>query len=261
MLRLIKTILVIFGTYFSFSFALNLAGLEASCTRISFKMGTMMNRYLRNVSWQLTVAATLVRAIISIAIVGIFINPHIAFSQTQDNSSPANELEHQLLDFRGLTTSLVSRADKLNTIANSDINSIQKEIDQVQKDTLQLLNAVSDNGPLTKAATKAVNWAETQRKRINDSTDFPPEQKASLMSAWSERSQKFSVAASELKVEQKELFDALQSIIGNKRYLAELILLDKSSEALKIIQSIIQDIRAKTHNIDTHVKQINVPTS
>jgi DNA repair exonuclease SbcCD ATPase subunit len=169
----------------------------------------------------------------------------VARSLVRDAESPVEQFSQQLEDFQKAVPDLnKSIQDSIGTIDSAtDVDKARAEIDDLRATVSTLLNAISDNGPVSQLGVKALDHIHDKLKDLSQNKRFKPEERQFLIDHWRQIQDQTERATKELADARAQFAGLLQTLQENEDFVGELLEVRQAQKALEAIRSLTRDIR------------------
>ena len=143
--------------------------------------------------------------------------------------------------FADVSRTIDESAKSIDTIQNPEQG--RKSIEELRDQVSTLLNAVADNGEISKLGAKALSLADEKLKSLDRETRFKPEEKQYLVNRWRELRTATEAAIKELDGARKDFSELLRSLQTSEDYIGELMQIREHEKALQVIHQLSEGIR------------------
>jgi prophage DNA circulation protein len=186
------------------------------------------------------------------------------FSSTagaRDPGSPVEEFSQQLEDFQKTVPDLTkSIQDSIATIDNvTDVEKARAEIDGLRATVSTLLNALSDNGPVSQLGAKALDHVHNKLKELSQNNRFTPGERQFLIDRWRQIQGQTERATKELDDARAQFASLLHTLQENEDFVGELLEVRQAQKALDAIRSLTRDIRDVSTQLNKLIEGIKPP--
>src|SRR5262245_56420957 len=182
------------------------------------------------------VAAFLVLALLSGA-ASLAAKPAGAQADTKQNQSPDVQFSQQLDElkrsFGEVGRQIDESAKSIDSIKSPEEG--RKSIEELRGQVAKLLDAVADNGEISRLGAKALALAAEKLKSLHRETRFKPEEKQYLVNRWRELRAATETAIRDLDGARKDFADLLRSLQTSEDYIDELMQIREHEKALQVI--------------------------
>ena len=190
------------------------------------------------------VAAALTLALLSGAAL-LAARPAGAQTDAKQNPSPDVQFSQQLDElkksFGEVGRQIDESAKSIDSIKSPEQG--RKSIEELRGQVAKLLDAVADNGEISKLGAKALALAEEKLKSLDRETRFKPEEKQYLVNRWRELRAATETAIRDLDGARKDFADLLRSLQTSEDYIDELMQIREHEKALQVIHQLSDGIR------------------
>ncbi len=159
--------------------------------------------------------------------------------------SAVEEFSQQLEDFQKAVPNLNnSIQDSIGAIDSAtDVDKARAEIDSLRETVSTLLNAISDNGPVSQLGVKALEHIHDKIKQLSQNKRFKPEERKFLINRWRQVQDQTERATKELDDARAQFAGLLRTLQENEDFVGELLEVRQAQRALEAIRSLTRDIR------------------
>ena len=170
-----------------------------------------------------------------------------AGAQTDPKQNPSADVQFsQQLDelkksFGEVGRQIDESAKSIDTIKSPEQG--RKSIEELRGQVAKLLDAVADNGEISRLGVKALALAEEKLKSLDRETRFKPEEKQYLVNRWRELRAATETAIRDLDGARKDFADLLRSLQTSEDYIDELLQIREHEKALQVIHQLSDGIR------------------
>jgi chromosome segregation ATPase len=170
-----------------------------------------------------------------------------AGAQTDLKQNPSADVQFsQQLDelkksFGEVGRQIDESAKSIDTIKSPEQG--RKSIEELRGQVAKLLDAVADNGEISRLGAKALALAEEKLKSLDRETRFKPEEKQYLVNRWRELRAATETAIRDLDGARKDFADLLRSLQTSEDYIDELLQIREHEKALQVIHQLSDGIR------------------
>ena len=170
-----------------------------------------------------------------------------AGAQTDLKQNPSADVQFsQQLDelkksFGEVGRQIDESAKSIDTIKSPEQG--RKSIEELRGQVAKLLDAVADNGEISRLGVKALALAEEKLKSLDRETRFKPEEKQYLVNRWRELRAATETAIRDLDGARKDFADLLRSLQTSEDYIDELLQIREHEKALQVIHQLSDGIR------------------
>jgi chromosome segregation ATPase len=168
-------------------------------------------------------------------------------AQTEAKQNPSADVQFsQQLDelkksFGEVGRQIDESAKSIDTIKSPEQG--RKSIEELRGQVAKLLDAVADNGEISRLGAKALALAEEKLKSLDRETRFKPEEKQYLVNRWRELRAATETAIRDLDGARKDFADLLRSLQTSEDYIDELLQIREHEKALQVIHQLSDGIR------------------
>jgi DNA repair exonuclease SbcCD ATPase subunit len=175
--------------------------------------------------------------------------------------SPVEEFSQQLEDFQKAVPDLnKSIQDSVGTIDSAtSVEKARAEIDRLRETVSTLLNAISDNGPVSQLGVKALDHVHDKLKELSQNTRFRPEERQFLIDQWRRIGDQTERATKELDDARAQFAGLLQTLQENEDFIGELLEVRQAQKALEAIRNLTRDIREVSTQLNKLIGGIKPP--
>ncbi len=180
---------------------------------------------------------------------------------TRDPGSPVEEFSQQLEDFQKAVPGLnKSIQDSVGTIDNAtDVDKARAEIDGLRATISTLLNAISDNGPVSQLGVKALDHIHNKLQELSQNKRFKPQERQFLIDRWRQIQDQTERATKELDDARAQFAGLLQTLQENEDFVGELLEVRQAQKALDAIRSLTRDVRDVSTQLNRLIGGIKAP--
>jgi hypothetical protein len=170
-----------------------------------------------------------------------------AGAQTDLKQNPSADVQFsQQLDelkksFGEVGRQIDESAKSIDTIKSPEQG--RKSIEELRGQVAKLLDAVADNGEISRLGVKALALAEEKLRSLDRETRFKPEEKQYLVNRWRELRAATETAIRDLDGARKDFADLLRSLQTSEDYIDELLQIREHEKALQVIHQLSDGIR------------------
>jgi hypothetical protein len=132
-------------------------------------------------------------------------------------------------------------AKSIDTVQNPEQG--RKSIEELRDQVSTLLNAVADNGEISRLGAKALSVADEKLKSLDRETRFKPEEKQYLVNRWRELKTATEAAIRDLDGARKDFSELLRTLQTSEDYINELMQIREHEKALQVIRQLSDSIR------------------
>jgi chromosome segregation ATPase len=190
------------------------------------------------------IAALLTLVLLSAAAL-LAAQPSAAQADPKQNPSPDVQFSQQLDElkksFGDVGRQIDESAKSIDTIKSPEEG--RKSIEELRGQVAKLLDAVADNGEISKLGGKALALAEEKLKSLDRETRFKPEEKQYLLNRWRELRAATETAIRDLDGARKDFAELLRSLQTSEDYIDELMQIREHEKALQVIHQLSDGIR------------------
>ena len=189
----------------------------------------------------------------------LLFTPAVLQAQTGQTATPDVEFSQQLeslkKSFGEVGRYIDESAKSIDAIKSPEQG--RKNIEELREQVGRLLNAVADNGDISKLGAKALGQAEEKLKSLDRETRFKPEEKQYLVNRWRELRAATEAAIKDLDGARKDFAELLRSLQTSEDYIDELMQIREHEKALQVIHQLsdgIRDASVKLKKLLTTIK-------
>jgi phage shock protein A len=175
-------------------------------------------------------------------------SPDVQFSQQLD------ELKKSFAD---VGRQIDESAKSIDTIKSPEEG--RKSIEELRGQVAKLLDAVADNGEISRLGVKALALAEEKLKSLDRETRFKPEEKQYLLNRWRELRTATETAIKDLDGARKDFAELLRSLQTSEDYIDELMQIREHEKALQVIHQLSEGIREASVKLKKLLGSIKPP--
>jgi len=190
------------------------------------------------------IAALLTLVLLSAAAL-LAAQPSAAQADPKQGASPDVQFSQQLDElkksFSDVGRQIDESAKSIDTIKSPEEG--RKSIEELRGQVAKLLDAVADNGEISRLGGKALALAEEKLKSLDRETRFKPEEKQYLLNRWRELRAATETAIRDLDGARKDFADLLRSLQTSEDYIDELLQIREHEKALQVIHQLSDGIR------------------
>ena len=191
----------------------------------------------------------LVAAIFTLALLSgvalLAARPAGAQTDTKQNASPDVQFSQQLDElkksFGEVGRQIDESAKSIDAIKSPEQG--RKSIEDLRGQVAKLLDAVADNGEISRLGVKALALAEEKLKSLDRETRFKPEERQYLLNRWRELRAATETAIRDLDGARRDFADLLRSLQTSEDYIDELMQIREHEKALQVIHQLSDGIR------------------
>jgi DNA repair exonuclease SbcCD ATPase subunit len=184
-------------------------------------------------------------ALLALALYAPSQTPARAETDSKAGATADSEFSQQLGElkksFADVGRTIDESAKSIDTIKNPEQG--RKSIEELRDQVSTLLNAVADNGEISKLGAKALSMADEKLKSLERETRFKPEEKQYLVNRWRELRTATEAAIRELDGARKDFSELLRSLQTSEDYISELMQIREHEKALQVIHQLSDGIR------------------
>lgn len=175
--------------------------------------------------------------------------------------SAVEEFSQQLEDFQKAVPNLNnSIQDSIGAIDSAtDVDKARAEIDSLRETVSTLLNAISDNGPVSQLGVKALEHIHDKIKQLSQNKRFKPEERKFLINRWRQVQDQTERATKELDDARAQFAGLLQTLQENEDFVSELLEVRQAQKALEMIRNLTRDIRDVSTQLNKLIGGIKPP--
>ena len=203
------------------------------------------------------------RAVIALFAAVMLIGAPLSRAVAQTEAKPSADIEFsKQLDelkksFSDVGKKIDESAKSIDTIASPEQG--RKSIEDLRNQVSTLLDAVADNGNISKLGVKALALAEDKLRTLERETRFKPEEKQYLVNRWRELRTATEAAIKDLDVARKDFADLLRSLQTSEDYIDELMQIREHEKALQVIHQLSDGIREASVKLKKLLGSIKAP--
>jgi DNA repair exonuclease SbcCD ATPase subunit len=135
----------------------------------------------------------------------------------------------------------------------------RKNIEELREHVGRLLNAVADNGEISRLGAKALSQAEEKLRTLDREARFKPEEKQYLVNRWRELRAATEAAIKDLDGARKDFAELLRSLQTSEDYIDELMQIREHEKALQVIHQLSDGIRDASLKLKKLLSTIKPP--
>ena len=135
----------------------------------------------------------------------------------------------------------------------------RKSIEELREHVGRLLNAVADNGEISRLGAKALSQAEEKLRTLDREARFKPEEKQYLVNRWRELRAATEAAIKDLDGARKDFAELLRSLQTSEDYIDELMQIREHEKALQVIHQLSDGIRDASTKLKKLLSTIKPP--
>jgi chromosome segregation ATPase len=175
--------------------------------------------------------------------------------------SAVEEFSQQLEDFQKAVPNLNnSIQDSIGAIDSAtDVDKARAEIDSLRETVSTLLNAISDNGPVSQLGVKALEHIHDKIKQLSQNKRLKPEERKFLINRWRQVQDQTERATKELDDARAQFAGLLRTLQENEDFVGELLEVRQAQRALEAIRSLTRDIRDVSTQLNKLIGGIRPP--
>jgi chromosome segregation ATPase len=141
----------------------------------------------------------------------------------------------------------------------TDAEKARKEIEDLRTAVGALLNAVADNGSLSKLGDAALARARDKLKDLEHDTRFKPEERNFLIEQWRKLRDDTETATKELGEARSHFAELLRTLQANEDFIDELVQIRQAQKVIDIIHELTRDIRGASDQLQKVIGGIKPP--
>jgi|SoiMethySBSTD1v2_1073268.scaffolds.fasta_scaffold80910_3 hypothetical protein len=206
------------------------------------------------------IAALLTLVLLSAAAL-LAAQPSAAQADPKQGASPDVQFSQQLDElkksFSDVGRQIDESAKSIDTIKSPEEG--RKSIEELRGQVAKLLDAVADNGEISRLGGKALALAEEKLKSLDRETRFKPEEKQYLLNRWRELRAATETAIRDLDGARKDFADLLRSLQTSEDYIDELMQIREHEKALQVIHQLSEGIRDASTKLKKLLGSIKPP--
>ena len=206
------------------------------------------------------IAALLTLVLLSAAAL-LAAQPSAAQADPKQGASPDVQFSQQLDElkksFSDVGRQIDESAKSIDTIKSPEEG--RKSIEELRGQVAKLLDAVADNGEISRLGGKALALAEEKLKSLDRETRFKPEEKQYLLNRWRELRAATETAIRDLDGARKDFADLLRSLQTSEDYIDELLQIREHEKALQVIHQLSEGIRDASTKLKKLLGSIKPP--
>src|SRR3954447_1367201 len=169
----------------------------------------------------------------------------------------ARQLDELKKSFSEVGRNIDESAKSIDTIKSPEQG--RKSIEDLREQVGRLLNAVADNGEISKLGAKALSLSEEKLRSLERETRFKPEEKQYLVNRWRELRTATEAAIKDLDGARKDFADLLRSLQTSEDYIDELMQIREHEKALQVIHQLSDGIRDASTKLKKLLSTIQPP--
>jgi len=187
--------------------------------------------------------------------------PARAQADAKGGASADSEFSQQLGElkksFADVGRTIDESAKSIDTIQNPEQG--RKSIEELRNQVSTLLDAVADNGDISKLGAKALSLADEKLKSLDREIRFKPEEKQYLIGRWRELKSATEAAIKDLDTARKDFSELLRSLQTSEDYINELMQIREHEKALQVIHQLSEGIRDASVKLKKLLGSIQAP--
>jgi phage shock protein A len=199
------------------------------------------------------------------AILGLLLAAPLAPAGAQTDQKPgagadtefSRQLDELKKSFAEVGRNIDESAKSIDTIKSPEQG--RKSIEDLREQVGRLLNAVADNGEISKLGAKALSLSEEKLRSLERETRFKPEEKQYLVNRWRELRTATEAAIKDLDGARKDFADLLRSLQTSEDYIDELMQIREHEKALQVIHQLSDGIRDASTKLKKLLSTIKPP--
>lgn len=167
----------------------------------------------------------------------------------------SKQLEELKKSFADVSRNIDDSAKSIDTIKSPEQG--RKSIEDLRDQVSRLLDAVADNGDISRLGAKALTLAEEKLRTLERETRFKPEEKQYLINRWRELRSATETAIRDLDGARRDFAELLRSLQTSEDYIDELMQIREHEKALEVIHQLsdgIRDASVKLKKLLTTIK-------
>jgi len=167
----------------------------------------------------------------------------------------SKQLEELKKSFGEVSRNIDDSAKSIDAIKSPEQG--RKSIEDLRDQVSRLLDAVADNGDISRLGAKALSLAEEKLRTLERETRFRPEEKQYLINRWRELRSATETAIRDLDGARRDFADLLRSLQTSEDYIDELMQIREHEKALEVIHQLsdgIRDASVKLKKLLTTIK-------
>jgi DNA repair exonuclease SbcCD ATPase subunit len=200
-------------------------------------------------------------AMLVLAVVAMTQTPARAQADAKGGASADSEFSQQLgqlkKSFADVSRTIDESAKSIDSIQNPEQG--RKSIEELRNQVSTLLNAVADNGDISKLGAKALSLADEKLKSLEREPRFKPEEKQYLIGRWRELKSATEAAIKDLDTARKDFSELLRSLQTSEDYINELMQIREHEKALQVIHQLSEGIRDASVKLKKLLGAIQAP--
>jgi hypothetical protein len=203
------------------------------------------------------------RRVLPVFVVAMLLALPLVSAKAQTETKPAADVEFskQLDELKKSFTDVGKKIDEsaksIDTITSPEQG--RKNIEALRDQVGKLLDAVADNGDISKLGVKALSLADDKLKSLDRETRFKPEEKQYLIGRWRELRTATEAAIKDLDVARKDFSELLRSLQTSEDYIDELMQIREHEKALEVIHQLSEGIRDASLKLKKLLGNIKAP--
>jgi DNA repair exonuclease SbcCD ATPase subunit len=189
--------------------------------------------------------------------------PRYAFaaSDAPDAISPVEDFSRELEKLKKNFGDLGHKMDESAKAIDSytDAEKARKEIEDLRTAVGAMLDAVADNGSLSKLGDAALARARDKLKDLEHDTRFKPEERNFLIEQWRKLRDDTETATKELGEARSHFAELLRTLQANEDFIDELVQIRQAQKVIDIIHELTRDIRGASDQLQRVIGGIKPP--
>ena len=175
--------------------------------------------------------------------------------------SPVEEFSRELERLKKNFADLGHKIDQSAKAIDSytDAEKTRQEIDNLRAAVSAMLDAVADNGSLSKLGDLALARARTKLKDLEQDNRFKPEEKQYLIDQWRKLRDDTEAATRELDAARGHFVELLRTLQANEDFIDELVEIRQAQKVIDVIHDLTREIRSASDALQKLIGGIKPP--
>jgi chromosome segregation ATPase len=184
-----------------------------------------------------------------------------ALAATADVISPVEDFSRELEKLKQNFADLGRKIDESAKAIDSytDAEKTRKEIEDLRTAVAAMLDAVADNGALSKLGDLALARARTKLRDLEHDNRFKPEERQYLVEQWRKLREDTEAASQELGAARGHFAELLRTLQANEDFIDELVEIRQAKKVIDVIHELTRDIRGASDELQRLIGGIKPP--
>lgn len=189
------------------------------------------------------------------------LRPALAAADAPDAISPVEEFSRELERLKKNFADLGRKIDQSAKAIDSytDAEKTRQEIENLRAAVSAMLDAVADNGSLSKLGDLALARARTKLKDLEQDNRFKPEEKQYLIDQWRKLRDDTEAATRELDTARGHFAELLRTLQANEDFIDELVEIRQAQKVIDVIHDLTREIRGASDALQKLIGGIKPP--